>query len=167
MATSGFQVSFEIFGEKQVLRKLAGFEANAELLTESPALIEELRNIFFKAEREQFGSEGAYGSGGWAPLKPATLRAKLAKGHDPRILHRTNRLLRSLLAPGNDAVESIDGDSIFFGTKVPYAIYHQTGAPRANVTKRKPVDLTESDRRKLVRAIQKALVPQRRESLGL
>ena len=40
MATSGFQVGIEIFGEKQVLRKLAGFQANAEMLTESPALID-------------------------------------------------------------------------------------------------------------------------------
>ena len=60
------------------------------------------------------------------PAETSNVAGKTEQGSDPRILHRTNRLLSSFWRRAMTQFESVDSDSIFFGTDVPYAIYHQS-----------------------------------------
>jgi phage gpG-like protein len=45
---------------------------------------------------------------------------------------------------------------MFFGTRVPYAAFHQTGTRR--MPARKPVELSERNRRKVVKIIQAVIM---------
>jgi len=76
----------------------------------------------------QFASEGASGGTAWAPLAPSTLRKR---GAGSTILDSSGALLASLTDPDSaDHVEDSDGQSLAFGSSVPYALFHQTGAGR-------------------------------------
>jgi hypothetical protein len=117
----------------------------------------ELRQYLFQAEREQFDSEGLSGSGGWAPLKPRTIARKAALGLDSRILRETQALFRSVTEQSSpDAVFDVNADSMVFGTSDRKAIFHQKGTDR--MPKRKVVDLTERNRRAVVKIVQAAMM---------
>lgn len=82
-------------------------------------------------ERAQFESEGAYGSGGWAPLKPAYKAWKERRYPGKPILQREGDLMASLTedaAPG--AVREVGPDHLVFGTSIEYAKYHQYGTEK-------------------------------------
>lgn len=102
---------------------LENFEAsladNSEALA---AVADDLREMI----AEQFATEGRAGGTPWAPLAPSTLR----RSRRPRsgILVSTGALLgslRDLGAPGH--VEEMSGQTLLFGSRLPYAIFHQTG----------------------------------------
>jgi phage gpG-like protein len=46
---------------------------------------------------------------------------------------------------------------LVFGTRVPYAIFHQTGTSRG-LPRRRPIELTEQTRRECVKILQRWLV---------
>jgi phage gpG-like protein len=146
-------VSFEIFGDKQVERELLRIAKAPDMRRIAPRL----REYLVSAERSQFDSEGRTGSGGWAPLKPKTVASKAARGLDPRILRATERLRKSLTnRTSADQAFEYDSDSMFFGTRVPYAGFHQTGTRR--MPARKPVELSERNRRKVVKVVQAVIM---------
>lgn len=143
------KVDFEVFGDQQLSRELVRWGDRADDL--SPAF-EAFADGVVAIERKQFGSQGRYASGGWARLQPTTLAAKAAAGLDPRILHATLRLRKSLTSKSHaDHVRDIGRDEVFVGTSVPYARYHQQGR---GVKRRRPVELTARDRRNAVKTIQ-------------
>jgi phage gpG-like protein len=74
---------------------------------------------------EQFASEGRAGGTPWAALAPSTARRRRT---GTSLLNVTGALLASLTdagAPGH--VEETDGQTLTLGSRLPYAIYHQTG----------------------------------------
>jgi phage gpG-like protein len=85
---------------------------------------------------EQFTSQGALGqSGRWAPLQER-YRAYKARTYPGRtILERSGRLRASLQVQTGDTVIETTPQSLFFGTDVPYGIYHQSGSgvPRRQI----------------------------------
>lgn len=92
--------------------------------------------------RAYFDAQRAPGGDPWAPLSPATIRAK---GHD-RILFRTGRLRGSLSdAAHGDGVRSTWDEKgqagLLFGTDVPYSIHHERG--RKNMPARPHIGLEE------------------------
>lgn len=143
----------DILGEKQVSRDLMRFGERADDMT--PAL-SELADDFLRIEKKQFRSQGGYASGGWAPLAPSTLLAKAQRGLDPRKLHATLALRRSLTSRGGDHVRRIYPDRMEVGTQVDYAIFHQHGTSR--MPRRRPVELRGSDRRRWIKVLQRFLV---------
>jgi hypothetical protein len=146
-------VSIEVFGEKAVERKLLRYGEAADMRFFAP----EIRQYLFQTEREQFDSEGVSGSGGWAPLKPRTIARKAALGLDSRILRETQALFRSVTeASSPDAVYHADADSMVFGTSDRKAIFHQKGTDR--MPRRKVVDLTERNRRAVVKIVQAGIM---------
>jgi phage gpG-like protein len=146
-------VSFEVFGDKQVERELLRIAKAPDMRKIAPRLRDYLQSV----ERSQFDSEGRTGSGGWAPLKPRTVASKTARGLDPRILRATNRLRKSLTnKTSGDSVFEYDADSMLFGTRVPYAAFHQRGTRR--MPARKPVELSERNRRQVVKEIQAVIL---------
>lgn len=144
------KIDIEVFGDKQTSRELLRFsERPANMRPVFWKIADEFRNI----ERNQFQSQGG-ASRGWRPLQPATVSAKARAGLDPRILHATLRLRKSLTHRGRDHIRKFRDDEMFVGSKVPYGVHHQFGAPGGNLPRRRPVDLMERDRKDFVRRMQ-------------
>lgn len=140
------RVVIDVDGDKQVdrtLLRLAGRVIDAK-----PAF-ERIHQDLEQAEARQFRSEGGYASGGWAPLAPATV---VQRGSAHPILVRTGELRDSLTGQASGSVRVADRSFMVFGTRVPYARFHQFGTDR--MPRRRPVELTEGDRRQVPRRIQ-------------
>ena len=67
----------------------------------------------------------------WAPLAPSTLRARARRrkisgssGFGTKILWDTGRLRNSYI---NSPIVHVEGNTMRWGTDVPYAKYHETG----------------------------------------
>lgn len=139
-----FEVKFEIAGEKQIVRRFEGFQANLDDLT--PAFKEILKS-FYAGEKKQFESEGGWGSGGWMPLSPSYAAQK-----DPalKIMESSKDLMEALTGavPANvqGNVEIIESNMLIMGTDIDYAIYHQTGTRKMPI--RKPIEIPEAERKK-------------------
>lgn len=146
------RIRFEFYGEAQVDRTIVRMiDAAADA---SPAW-EVIANSFQLAERKQFRSEGAYGSGGWAPLSPRYARWKAARAPGAPILELTGDLRRSL-TERPFGVEVIQPRYAVFGSDVAYGLFHQRGG--SSLPRRRPVELPESLRRRWVKVIQRFLV---------
>jgi hypothetical protein len=144
---------FEVAGDRQIDREL--LRVGDRAVDASPAF-EAIGVRLLEIEREQFDSQGGRGSGGWKPLKPATIREKARRGEDPRILHRTRRLVMSLTERGSsDQIFEVSADGLVFGSRLPYAGAHQNPRPGNPLPQRRPVEFTETDRRDIVKTLQR------------
>lgn len=141
--------TFSVEGEVQIDRTLARFEEN---IADAEQLWDKLADRFAKLERRQFASEGAYGSGGWAPLSPTYGAWKAVHYPGKPILERTG-LLKESLTRRPFGIEVIEPGFMVLGSGVDYGKYHQAGG--GNLPQRRPVELPESERRTWVRLIQR------------
>lgn len=146
-------LDFEVYGEKQVSRELMRF---GERAVEAEPAFHEIADRMRAAIEEQFETEGGHGSGGWAPLQPATVEKKAALGLDPRILHATGVLRETLTGEESWNVHA-QGLELSTGA-APYGVFHQKGAPRANIPVRRPVDFTALERQEFVKILQEWLM---------
>lgn len=98
----------------------------------------DVRDILIAFLKKHFQSEGAYPEGGaWKPLSPAYARWKEKHAPGKPILRFRDRLYGSLTeADHEDQIFRRTPDRMEWGTKVPYAIIHQTGS--LTVTNRPP-----------------------------
>jgi hypothetical protein len=107
---------------------------------------------FYSIQREQFESEGAHGlAGKWRPLTPAYKKWKEAHHPGMPILQATTLLYQSMTSP--DAPDSIfrpEVNQLTLGTKREGARAHQRTRPI--------ISMTESDKRRIQKAIQLPLV---------
>lgn len=148
------RIVIDSLGEQAVARELIGIDARG--LDMRPAM-DDVLDMLRTSERRQFDSQGVYGSGGWAPLAAATIARKQRAGHDPRILHATHRLRDSLTERGNpEELALARRDGADFGSLVPYAGYHQTGT--SHMPRRRPAQLPETDRRQVIRILQRYVI---------
>jgi phage gpG-like protein len=145
-------LTFTFFGDKQIDRTIEDREERADDLR--PAW-DVLADRFRKMELRQFGSQGRYGSGGWAPLSPKYRLWKARRYPGKPILRRSDDLFRSL-TERPFGVEVIDQHVAVFGSDVDYGEHHQRGTPR--MPRRRPVEFPESERREWVKVIQRFLV---------
>lgn len=101
-----------------------------------------LTELFHATESKQFASEGGVGArGNWVPLSPRYAEQKRRRWGKRKILVASGRLRSSLTArTGSAIVEDANPLKLVLGTRVPYAMYHQTGTPF--MPQRRPVDLT-------------------------
>lgn len=113
-----------------------------------PAVAQE----FYAIEREQFDTEGAAGaSGKWAALSPAYKRWKEVNYPGQPIMRLENALFESLTDPeALDAVFRPGKDELVMGSKVPYA--------RRQHQSRSLISMSESQKRRIQKAIQRGLV---------
>ena len=136
-------------GEEIVSRsllRLAGRAGDLEPAMES--IVRQIRD----GEERQFDTQGGYGSGGWPALAESTKAFKARNNLDPRILHATGELRRSLTSDSAGGFAVTRSDGLDFGTTVPYAKFHQAGGP--NLPQRRPAQFPEQDRRQWVKTIQ-------------
>lgn len=166
------RLTIEGMGANLIDRQLLRFEQSLEVPV---VALSEVAVVLREAIERQFDTEGG-NSGGWAPLAESTLlergrsaaRGEPTRGRavtsyiggiqDAKILQVTMRLKDSLtrLFDEDHIEEPLSPTVLRFGTRVPYAIYHQTGTSR--MPKRPPVALSAADRVAMVKVIQRALI---------
>lgn len=108
-------------------------------------------------EKEQFDSQGKYASGGWPALKQATEDAKASAGLDPRILHATLALRRSLTESSDqNQLKTITDSLLIFGSRLEYAVFHQFGTVKMD--QRRPVEIRLDHRKNIMKKLQRWVV---------
>lgn len=132
-------LKLSIRGTAGVERLRIGFEDMSRYVADLTPFLEGVMGAMEEHTDEVFDSEGASGSGKWAPLSPVTeeIRSQTGFGGLP-ILENTGRLRNALGARrGSGALRGIANGVLVYGTNgVPYASYHQTGAKQKGVTKK-------------------------------
>lgn len=162
------RLTLEVYGDRQLDRKLLRF---ADRVGDLEPVFEALADDFLSIETRQFTSEGRFASGGWAPLADSTV-ARRGSAHP--ILDDHGDLRASLTdAAAKGAIRQVTSDSLFVGTDIDYARFHQTGtgantggqfgpaqAGQRSMPRRRPVEFREADRRRWVQAIQRYLTTE-------
>lgn len=158
-----FNLVFKVAGEEQLNRSLSRFAEDVKDYSEP---FHEIAADFYETERRLFDSEGGTGgAGAWKKLSDnpagkgyASWKARNFPG--AKILHRWENLRDSLTQMGSAwNIREVEPLRLTLGTILPYAIYHQTGR---GVPQRKVIDLSESDKERWMKIIQKWLVQKAR-----
>jgi phage gpG-like protein len=153
------RLELSLAGDTQLNRELLRF---SDRVVHARPLFELMGDELLRIEREQFYTEGKYASGGWAPLAEATISAK----GDSSILFDTGDLMQSLTERGGDNILIAEDTWFLFGTSDPKAAFHQRGTGELEghdqaaegakgMPRRRPLELTEHDRRMAVKAAQR------------
>ncbi len=109
---------------------------------------------FREQESRTFATEGGSGAlGRWTPLSAGYARWKARRYSGRKILELTGALKASLVSRSEWSVVIPQKDSLFIGTGVPYATFHQHGT--AIMPRRAPVALTPRQHAELTSAIHK------------
>lgn len=150
----GSKITINLLGEDQIVRRFERLEADAADMR--PAW-KDIRQLLITGGKQQFNTEGGHWSGGWQPLAPATVEFKRRHGYDVRILHRTGKLRRAAAGGVGSAFLST-ADTMRYGITIPYAVYHQSNAPRKKIPQRKIVQLGEDDKRDIMKILQRQII---------
>lgn len=154
----------------QIIGTVDGVERLNRAFNRTEGFVADMRNFapaiaqeFYRAEREQFQTEGSAGaSGKWSPLSTPYARFKAERFPGETILRATGALEASLTDPDAfDAIFRADEREIVLGTKVPYARAHQRGAGR--LPSRPPISLSETQKRRMQKAVQRQLIAEMRK----
>jgi phage gpG-like protein len=156
-----FRFRLEIAGEVQMDRGIARF---ADGLSDYRPIWPVIEDDFYAQVKDQFKTEGEEGGEKWAPLSPEYAGYKEAHFPGKPILERTGELTASLTNPNDpNTVRIEERKSLTLGSRVPYAIYHQTGTKK--MPARPEIKLTEAFKRTAMHHVQTYLV-QMANSLG-
>lgn len=130
--SGGIQVTYDAAKLREIRKTIEAMRRRAQDV--SPAW-EALLTWFSEQNFAQFLGRGARYHTPWKPLAPSTVAEKARKGFPRDPLIRTGRLVHSItLRPLGH--EHITSREVSAGTNVPYAKFHQFGAPRANLPAR-------------------------------
>jgi len=135
MANFQFAIENEALFQRQL-------ERLGELTSDFRIPLNLIANDFYRSQRKIFTLRSA---GRYPELAQSTIDQKerlLGKGNAWPILFRTGRLAKSVLDRNSPEAEFFIGkQTLIMGTSVPYAIYHQSDAPRSRLPLRKVVFL--------------------------
>jgi phage gpG-like protein len=149
------RVRIDALGEEIIDRSLLGV---SRALRDMEPIWDEINDVLSRASVRQFASQGAYGSGTWAPLAPSTLARKARLGQPSQILQATRRLKRSLTVEDHpEHLYVASAKEMAWGTTVPYAKYHQDGNG-SSLPRRRVVQLPESARRNVMKVVQRGIL---------
>lgn len=137
-----------------------GFNRVSDLISDFRSIWPGVIRVFYEIELEQFSSEGSRGaSGKWAALSLAYKRFKEVAFPGQSILQADGDLFESLTSPeAFGAVIRPEANELTLGTTIPYALAHHRGAPGRNLPARPVISLTEDDKRRMQKEIQRGLV---------
>jgi phage gpG-like protein len=140
-------VTIEVWGDKIVARKLLRFAERAENMSPVWDEVEDQLKVAFE---RNFRNQGP----GWAPLKPSTIRSRIAQGYPPGpILTRSGDYRRAMTT--GLTTHKNPGELIVMAPAVP-GKFHQFGT-RTPMAAR-PLRLTERDKRDIIKTIQRGLI---------
>jgi len=127
---SGYQISFELEGEKQLSRRLRMVADSVQDMRPAFKKVSaKLKNTF---EDDVFMTEGSVIGSRWQPLSPAYRQWKARNYPGRGILQRTGRMQKGFRSTfGKDYSE--------ISNKVDYFKYHQSRIPRSRGLPRRPM----------------------------
>ena len=151
-----FRFRLDIAGEVQMDRGIQRFtEGIADYRPIWPVIADD----FYAMEKGQFRSEGEEGGKRWQELSPAYAAWKQAQYPGKPILERTGDLVKSLTSEHDpNTVQVKKRKTLTLGTKIPYAIYHQSPKPRKRLPRRPEIMADEAFKRSVMHHIQTYLV---------
>ena len=150
-----FRISGFLDGLQIIDRKLAAIEERASDMSPAHGAVVK---VFNEIARRNFETEGASSAAGkWAPLKPSTQRDRARKGYPPAnpILVREGDLRGSVVGQTGDSIVVSTPRYLAIGTATPYAVYHQSRAPRKKLPRRPIFEPTQDDKHALLRPIRR------------
>jgi len=151
-----FRFRLDIAGEVQMDRGIARFSDGVADYRPIWGVIAE---DFHEQEKDQFKTEGAEGGEKWQVLSEAYAGWKAAHYPGTRILQRTGDLERSLTKAGDPNGVRVEArKTLKLGSKIPYAIYHQSIQPRKVLPRRPEIMLTEAFKRSVMHHMHTYLV---------
>ncbi len=145
--------------------EVAGVETLNRAFNRIEEFISDFRSVwpaaaaeFYRIEAEQFDSEGAAGaSGKWTPLSSAYEKFKAVEFPGEPILQASHHMIESLTDPeAFDAVYIPEPTQLTIGTRDPKALAHHRGKGR--LPARPVISMSESQKRRIQKAIQRELV---------
>jgi phage gpG-like protein len=143
-----FRFRLDIAGEVQMDRGIARF---SDGVADYRPIWGVIAGDFHALEKRQFKTEGAEGGSKWQELSPIYAGWKQAHYPGTRILQRTGDLERSLTEENDlNGVRIEARKTLTLGSKVPYAIYHQSIEPRKLLPRRPEIMLTEKFKRSVM-----------------
>lgn len=99
------------------------------------------QDAFFRAEQDQFSSQGGAGRrGAWVHLSPAYAAWKASVVGSKPILQFSGKMVQSLTGSGGQTIYEAEPQTLVLGSAVPYAAYHQTGTE--TMPQRRPIDIS-------------------------
>jgi phage virion morphogenesis protein len=122
------QYTIQIIGVDHVIEVLRRTALN---MRDARRGMSQIADYLMQITATQFDSQGRRGGGSWRRLTPEYQKRKAREGKDPRILHATGVLRKSVTkrrARGQILV--INKDSLQFGSNIEYAAVHQRGGGR-------------------------------------
>jgi phage gpG-like protein len=151
-----FRFRLEIAGEVQMDRGIARF---ADGVSDYRPIWPVIEDDFYALEKDQFKTEGSEGGEQWKELTPEYQQWKEAHYPSKPILQRTGDLVKSLTSSKDtNAICREERKGLTLGSKIPYAIYHQSPAPRKRLPRRPEIMLTEPFKRTVTHHLQVYLV---------
>jgi hypothetical protein len=142
-----FQMKIEIFGDEIVSRKLLRFADRA--MDMSPAW-DEVTDELQKGFERNFRQQGP----GWAPLKPGTVRSRIAQGYPPGPILTRSGDYRRAMTKGLTTQRS-SSELIALAPQVPGA-FHQHGTSKPMPAR--PMKLSEPEKKRIIKIIQRTLI---------
>lgn len=136
-------ITWEIEGEKQLVRRLQGIEATAK--DWKPAFkkaTDELVKVF---SNEVFATQGRAVQETWPPLKPSYLAQKRKQGFTGGTLVKTGKMQKSFKS-------LVKADYAKVWNSVAYFQYHQSNKPRNKIPRRVMMKLGHQQREIVVKA---------------
>jgi phage gpG-like protein len=144
----------EIAGRVEMDRGIARF---ADGVADYRPIWPVIEDDFYAQVKDQFRTEGAEGGERWKPLSEDYARAKELRFPGKPILERTGDLRKSLTLPNDpNAVRVEERKTLTLGSRIPYAIFHQTGTTK--MPARPEIQLTEAFKRTAMHHVQVYLV---------
>lgn len=164
ITTSGgfVNLTFEIEGYERLSVGLSRFVQQIQDFR--PFFRNELAPWFFARIVENFQQQGAP-VGGWKPLSPRYAAWKAKHYPGKTILRRSDDLIKSLTMAGGalgvggrlgaGGILNVSPHSAELGTSVPYARYHQHGAPKRQLPQRRILYLPPDASRTMGKLLQR------------
>lgn len=116
-------ISMAMMGASGLAVRLQGLQQALGNL--APAWRGPVHDIFTRFITIHFTSQGQYSGEAWKPLSPSYAAWKEKHYPGMGILRRQDRLFKSLTEPGREHILRVYPDSVEYGTRVPYSVYHQ------------------------------------------
>jgi hypothetical protein len=151
-----FRFRLDIAGEVQLDRGIARF---ADCVDDYRPIWPVIEDDFYLMEKIQFDTEGEEGGQPWPDLSPEYAGWKAVHFPFKPILERTGSLHNSLTNAADPNAIHIEARKVLtLGTRVPYAIYHQSAAPRNRLPRRAEIMLNEAFKRSVMHHLHMYLV---------
>lgn len=144
-------IYFEVAGDVLINRRMLRI---SEFAGDAAPAFEMIGEQMLEIEKLQFESEGERSGDPWTPLQQTTVDRKAAAGLDPRILHATLALEKSLTTRGGDNRFIVTPNMLIFGSELEYAGVHQNPKESNPLPRRRPIDFTEADKVGFIKTLQ-------------